>query len=150
MKKIINLILGKSRFRRTVFVRSRNNSKDHFPISIPKQMESEVDSADSNAHLYGTSTQMILKGLGITTQYLSNQSAVQNEQLISLLLRSQEEISLLRNKLDKAEANQAKLLSEVSSLNSQIAESNSKAQRSENERLALKEKKKARKRRPLK
>lgn len=95
-------------------------------------------------------TALILKGLGIATRALSTQSSEQNAQLIQLLLKSQQEITMLRDDLIDSQQRQADLLLQVQKLTLQIAKTASDKEDSEKEKQALREKKRTRKKKPLK
>lgn len=95
-------------------------------------------------------TSLILQGLRVTAQSLANQSSEQNAQLISLLLKSQEEISLLRERLVASQERQSELLVQVSNLTQQLVNLANLKTEEERRKEEVRQKKRVRKRRPLK
>lgn len=130
-----------------VIARSRVLKKQEPQERVDPEMPSisldQFETSESN-------TTLIMQGLRVTAEYLSHQSSEQNAQLISILLKSQDEIALLREKLVGAQEKQSELLSQVQMLTQQMVNSASEKDIQEQERYRIREQKRVRKRRPLK
>ena len=95
-------------------------------------------------------TSLILAGLKLTAENISDQSSEQNKELLKILTKSQEEISILKEELLEASRRQSELLSQIETLTKQIAKSNAEKERMEAAKTAQRTKTRARKRKPLK
>lgn len=133
-------------------------SNDIYNVDVPL-VASDQDYGDNITGLIDNNTlsskeflhtAIILKGLGLTAKALSDQSSDQNLKLINLLLDSQEEITRLRNDLMESQQQQAALLVQVQTLTVEMATASAKRDSLELSKRAQKEKKRTRKRKPLK